>query len=129
MRAMWRALLLAAVVAILSGCGGEQRLSATDYARQADAACASAFRAAPPRSAPLARRSANFFRLLARLRALRPPASEQATVDRWLATLLAVYKAGMREEKGDVAAASRERRLEARMLRLARALRLQTCAS
>jgi hypothetical protein len=121
------ALLVAVVALTLSGCGRTTRLSTTDYARQADAACASAFRAAPPESAPLARRSANFFRLLARLRALRPPASEQATADRWLATFLAAYQAAVGEEKGDIAAAPRERRLEARMLRLARALRLRIC--
>jgi hypothetical protein len=122
------ALLVAVVALILSGCGRTVRLNATDYARQADAACASAFHAAPPESAPLARRSANFFRLLSRLRALRPPATEQGTADRWLATLLAAYKAAVRAEKGDIAAGPRERRLEARMLRLARALGLRSCA-
>ena len=113
---MRRLVLVAMAVTLAAGCGGGggARLSRTQYAAKADAICRKYNRlssaiANPTSLAELASAVKKLVPLLDQsvkeLRKLRPPKSEQATVDRWIERIEAIRddlaKVGDRAAKKD----------------------------
>lgn len=142
---MTRTVLVAGAALALAGCG-DGRLSHAAYVEHADAVC-SAFAARVPlltrpksydavvayveRTLPL------YADALDKLRALRPPRADEASVEAWLAAdgrvaaaLRTLRAAALRKDPAatnDAANALQARSLEAR--KAASALGLQTCAT
>lgn len=140
-----RRILLATLLAV-AGCGGEERLSRAEFLRQADAICANyerrldaieeprALRDVPrfiERGVPLARKE------LAELEKLRPPAEDEAKVERLLAQVRKTISelehlgeaAAARDRAAAQAAAARVEEASDRAAKLAQRYGLDECGS
>jgi hypothetical protein len=132
------------LLALVAGCG-DGRLSHADYVKRADAICAAYADATKPVARPRSyteiveyvRKTLPLYEAaLRRLKVLRPPSPDEATVHRWLAAdrrvAKAIHSLGDAAERRDfpavTTAASQAQLAGSQSRRAATALGMQVCA-